>query len=135
MGEVKFGEILGPEDEILGSEEEASRAERVRGRFFATFRKAARYIPFADDLVAAYFCALDPATPHRVRAMLLAALAYFILPADMIPDFLIGVGFGDDAAVLFATINMVGSHITPTHREAARRAIAGDHAAAGRARG
>jgi uncharacterized membrane protein YkvA (DUF1232 family) len=134
MGEVKFGEIFGPEEIVLGAEEEASRAERVRRRFFATLRKAARYIPFADDLVAAYFCALDPGTPHRVRATLLAALAYFILPADLIPDFLIGVGFGDDAAVLLATINMVRSHITPAHREAARQAIDGGTPGSARAR-
>ena len=133
MGEVKYGEILGPET-ILGSEDEATRADRVRSRFFATLRKAARYIPFADDLVAAYFCALDPGTPHRVRATLLAALAYFILPADIIPDFLIGVGFGDDAAVLFAAINMVRNHITPAHREAAQRVIDGGAPSSARAR-
>jgi uncharacterized membrane protein YkvA (DUF1232 family) len=64
----------------------------------------------------------------------LAALAYFVLPTDMIPDFLIGVGFGDDAAVLLATINMVRSHITPAHREAARRVIDGGAPRPGRAR-
>jgi uncharacterized membrane protein YkvA (DUF1232 family) len=114
---VLYGEILAPE-------EEASRARRVRGRFWATFRKAARYIPFAEELVAAYHCALDPATPHRVRGILLAALAYFILPFDAIPDVLAGVGFSDDATVLLATIAMVRSHITDGHREAARRTLA-----------
>jgi uncharacterized membrane protein YkvA (DUF1232 family) len=125
MSQVKFGEILGPEDE-------ATRSERVRDRFFATLRKAARYVPFADDLVAAYFCALDPETPHSVRATLLAALAYFVLPTDAIPDFLAGIGFGDDAAVLFAAITMVRTHITPVHREAAKRALAGESPEAGR---
>ena len=123
MDEVKFGEILGPEDE-------ATRSERVRSRFFKTFRKAARYIPFADELVAASYCALDPATPHHVRAMLLAALAYFVLPTDAIPDFLVGIGYTDDAAVLLATIPLVRSHITPVHQEAARRALADDATAA-----
>lgn len=116
MAKVIFGEILEPEDET-------KREERVKGGFFATFRKAARYIPFADELVSAYFCALDPQTPHHVRAMLLAALAYFVLPTDAIPDFLVGVGFGDDAAVLLTTIAMVRTHISPIHREAARRAL------------
>jgi uncharacterized membrane protein YkvA (DUF1232 family) len=119
MRDVKFGEILGPE-------EETTRRERVTSRFFSTLRKAMRYIPFADELVAAYYCALDPETPHRVRAMLLAALAYFVLPFDTIPDFLVGLGFGDDAAVLLATITMVRGHIKDRHREAARRALAGE---------
>ena len=114
---VLFGEILGPEDE-------ATRSERVRGGFFRTLRKAARYIPFAEELVAAYYCAIDPDTPHRVRGMLLAALAYFVLPSDTVPDILVGIGFSDDAAVLLATITLVRSHISPDHLAAARRALA-----------
>lgn len=127
MTKVLFGEILGPEDE-------AKRSERVKRRFFETFRKAARYIPFAEELVAAYYCALDPETPHRVRAMLLAALTYFVLPIDTVPDFLVGIGFGDDAAVLLATITLVRAHITPVHLAAARRVLSDQGEAAGSAR-
>jgi uncharacterized membrane protein YkvA (DUF1232 family) len=127
MNRVLEGEILGPE---LTPEEEESRARRVRRRFIATFRRAMRYIPFSDEVVAAYFCALDPATPHRVRGTLLAALAYFVLPTDVIPDFIAGIGFGDDATVLLATITMVRSHISPVHREAARQFIEGEEAKA-----
>jgi uncharacterized membrane protein YkvA (DUF1232 family) len=118
MPDVLYGEILGPEPE-----DEARRSDRVRQKFWATFRKAARYVPFADDLVAAYFCALDPATPRRVRAVLLGALAYFIMPFDAIPDFLAGIGFSDDITVLVAAIALVRSHITAAHREAAKRAL------------
>ncbi|MBN9009315.1 MAG: DUF1232 domain-containing protein [Rhizobiales bacterium] len=116
MRDVKYGEILEPE-------EEAERAERVRSRFWSTFRRAARAIPFAEELVAAYYCALDPATPARVRGVLLAALAYFILPFDAVPDIIAGLGFTDDATILLATIGMVLAHITPVHREAARQAL------------
>ena len=118
MGQVLHGEILGPE------EDEASRAERVRRRFWSTLRKAARQIPFVDELVAAYYCALDPATPTRVRVTLLAALAYFVVPLDVVPDVLVGIGFTDDVTVLIGAIAMVGAHITPAHRDAARRALA-----------
>ena len=121
MDKVLHGEILGPE--VLAPEDEATRSERVRRRFWATLRKATRYVPFADDLVAAYFCALDPATPHRVRAILLAALAYFVLPFDAVPDLLAGIGFSDDVTVLVATIALVRAHITPAHRAAARRTL------------
>jgi uncharacterized membrane protein YkvA (DUF1232 family) len=51
-----------------------------------------------------------------------------------VPDFLVGVGFGDDAAVLLATITLVRAHITPIHLAAARRVLSGDCAAAGSAR-
>lgn len=118
---VLYGEILGPE--AAAGPDDETRARRVRSRFWATFRRAVRYIPFSDDLVAAYFCALDPDTPHRVRAVLLGALAYFVLPLDAIPDVLAGVGFTDDVTVLVAAIAMVKGHITASHREKARQAL------------
>jgi uncharacterized membrane protein YkvA (DUF1232 family) len=116
MGEVLHGEILGPEDE-------ATRSERVRAKFWSTLKKAARQIPFVDELVAAYYCAFDPETPARVRATLLAAFAYFVLPLDVIPDLLTGVGFTDDVTVLLGAIAMVRAHITDAHRAAARQAL------------
>lgn len=120
MPDILFGEILGP----VSPGEQEKRSESVKRRFWSTFRKAARYVPFADELVAAYYCALDPATPVRVRAVLLGALAYFVLPFDVIPDFLAGIGFSDDVTVLLTAIAMVRSHITDAHRDAARRALA-----------
>jgi uncharacterized membrane protein YkvA (DUF1232 family) len=122
MDDALIGEILEP-----GSGEEQNRREqRVRKQFWSTVRKAARKVPFMEDVVAGYFCALDPKTPARVRGILLAALAYFVLPLDFIPDFLLGVGFTDDVAVLMAALGAVRSNITDAHRLAARRALA-DH--------
>src|SRR5215212_9018222 len=117
MGRVLDGEILGPESE-------SARAGRVKKRFWPTLKRAARQIPFAENLVAAYYCAFDPNTPVRVRGILLGALAYFVLPFDLLPDFLPGVGFTDDASVLLLAIGTVSAHITAAHREAAKRALA-----------
>jgi uncharacterized membrane protein YkvA (DUF1232 family) len=122
MTEVKFGEILGPEDE-------ATRTKRVRSKFWTTLKRAARAIPFLEELVAAYYCALDPATPHRVRGVLLAALAYFVLPFDAVPDIIAGAGFADDVTILVAAISAVRAHITPRHRQAAKDALADGEAA------
>ena len=80
-------------------------------------------IPFAEDAVAAYYCALDRQTPLAVRAALWGALAYFVMPFDVIPDYLPLIGYTDDAAVLATAIRMVASHMLPEHREAARRAL------------
>jgi len=99
------------------------REQRVRRDFWAKLKALGRHLPFVEDLLAAYYCTLDPATPTRVRAMLLAALAYFILPFDFIPDMLPVIGFADDAALLGATIALVSSHITSVHRAAAARAL------------
>ena len=81
--------------------QDAKRDERdVRRNFWPKFRKVAAQLPFAEDLLAAYFCAFDRETPHQVRAVLLGALAYFIMPFDVAPDMLLVLGFADDAAVL-----------------------------------
>lgn len=97
--------------------------ERVRADFWTTAKRAARHIPFMEELVAAYYCALDSKTPFRVRATAFGALAYFVLPVDAIPDFIFGLGFGDDIAVLTAAITSIRGHITPAHRAAARAAL------------
>lgn len=107
--------------EIIGPQEQ--REDKVRAGFWPTFRKAAARIPFSDEVVAAYYCALDPNTPNKVRMTLLAALAYFVVPLDMVPDFIVGFGFGDDIAVLTAALAAVRGSITDAHRDAARRVL------------
>jgi hypothetical protein len=62
--------------------------------------------------------------PGKVKAVLLGALAYFIMPLDTIPDFLAVVGFSDDIAVLTLAIATVRSNMTDAHREAAKKALA-----------
>ena len=96
----------------------------VRRGFWTKVRRCAAAIPFAEDLLAAYYCAFDRATPRHVQAALIGALAYFILPFDLIPDMLPVLGYTDDAAVLATALKLVSSHIKPEHRDAARQAIA-----------
>ena len=119
MKKVEIDEILMPGDEA----DQQSRAQEIREQFWEKARSAANRIPFMDEVIACYYCALDPETPTKVRGILLAALAYFILPLDSIPDFLLGFGFTDDIAVLTAAYTAVKSHITEAHREAAREKL------------
>ncbi len=109
-------------DEILVPGDEPGRESRVK----AGFCKAANRIPFMEDVVASYYCAMDPETPARVRGILFAALAYFVLPLDTIPDFLMGFGFTDDIAVLGAAIAAIRGHLKDTHRIAAKAALSRD---------
>lgn len=108
---------------IINVEDEARNAEVVDTGFWQKVRHLAGRLPFADTLVAAWFCTRDPETPPKVRAMLLGALAYFVTPIDLIPDFLLHLGFTDDATVLAAVIGLVGAHIKPQHRAEARKAL------------
>jgi len=91
--------------------------------FWKKLRKVAGQIPFAEDAAAAYFCAVDPATPSKVKATLFAALAYFVMPFDLIPDFFAGIGYSDDAAVLALAIGLVAREIKDEHRAKARAAL------------
>jgi uncharacterized membrane protein YkvA (DUF1232 family) len=108
----------------IGSDAGESEAERVRQAFWPKFRRFAARLPFAEDLLAAYYCAFDRNTPRHVQVALIGALAYFILPFDFIPDMMPVIGFTDDAAVLATAIRMVATHIGPAHYEAARRVLA-----------
>ncbi|WP_370874373.1 YkvA family protein [Amorphus orientalis] len=111
------------EPEILAPEHEFAQEEVVRSRFWRTLKRAVGQIPFVEDVVAAYYCALDPQTPLRVRATLFGALGYFVLPTDAVPDILLGIGFADDISVLVGAIALASTHIKDEHRREARRAL------------
>ena len=49
--------------------------EGLKRRFWDKLKRVARRIPFAEDLVAAFYCATDSATPSRVKLMLIGAIA------------------------------------------------------------
>jgi uncharacterized membrane protein YkvA (DUF1232 family) len=101
----------------------AKDRENVRRRFWIKLKRIAAQLPFAEDLLAAYYCAFDKQTPRHVQVALLGAIAYFILPFDFIPDVMPVLGFTDDAAVLATAIRMVATNIRPEHRDAARAAL------------
>ncbi|WP_127091291.1 YkvA family protein [Aquabacter cavernae] len=104
--------------------DQAQRDEKaVRRGFWRKLQRNAAAVPFAEDAVTAYFAAFDRDTPLKVRAGLMGALAYFLMPADMVPDFLPVLGFGDDAAVLIGAIKLLASNIQPHHRDAARATL------------
>jgi uncharacterized membrane protein YkvA (DUF1232 family) len=95
----------------------------VRQGFWPKVTRVAGQLPFAEDLLAAYYCALDRSTPNHVRVILFGALAYFVMPFDLVPDILPMLGYADDAAMLAAAIKTVADAIRPEHRDAARRKL------------
>jgi len=99
------------------------QSRRTKRKLIPKLLRVAGRIPFADDLASAYYCALDPDTPRKVKFVLFAALGYFVLPIDAIPDVLAGLGFTDDATVLATALGLVGAHIQDHHRVAARRLL------------
>ena len=111
-------DLSGPEVQL--PETIARNKQRVDEGFWTKVARYAGYVPFSEDVVAAWYCARDPETPLRVRAILFAAMGYFVVPTDLIPDFILGLGFTDDATVIATAIGLVSGHINEAHRKLAR---------------
>jgi uncharacterized membrane protein YkvA (DUF1232 family) len=108
------------EDMTFARTERDDDENALRSDFWRKVARVVAQIPFAADLLAAYYSALDQETPRHVKVTLFGAIAYFVLPIDAIPDMLPVIGFTDDAAVLATAIKLVTDHITPRHREQAK---------------
>ena len=111
---------------LVDSREFAQNKAQVEQGFWRKFKKVAGKIPFSEDLLAAYYCASDPASPFQVKVVLLTALAYFVIPTDLVPDIVAGLGFTDDAAVLMIALRTVAGHVTDAHKQRARSMLADD---------
>jgi uncharacterized membrane protein YkvA (DUF1232 family) len=59
-----------------------------------------------------YYALQAPNTPAWAKAVIVAALGYFISPVDVIPDVLPVIGYTDDLAVLVAAVATVATYIT-----------------------
>jgi uncharacterized membrane protein YkvA (DUF1232 family) len=95
----------------------------LRRKLWRKLKREAASLPFAEQLLTAHYCAFDRRTPLYVKAVLVGAVAYFVVPDRFIPKYVSLIGFADDAAVLAATFKAVSSHIKPEHKEAAQRTL------------
>ena len=126
--EAKFGAQLAPLPTSMALVPYAVRvnASLVRRGFWPKIRRVAAGVPFAEDAVALWFCTLDKETPASTKAMLFAALAWFVTPKPFrlrklpIP----GLNLADDAAVIAAALALARRSIQPRHREQARATLA-----------
>jgi uncharacterized membrane protein YkvA (DUF1232 family) len=101
----------------------ASGERGLRRKFWRKLLREAASLPFAEELLTAHYCAFDRQTPIYVKAVLVGAIVYFVLPDHLIPKYVSLIGFADDAAVLAAAVKAVSSSIKPEHREAAQRTL------------
>ncbi len=108
MPEEMVGHIVG---------DSAANERYVRANLGAKVRQTLGKLSFVREAVAAYFCARDANTPLRVKAAILAALAYFIMPLDVVPDLIAVLGYTDDATVFWAAYRLIAPHISAAHRE------------------
>ena len=126
--QVYRGKGAGIADEYEGALQNVSEAEQeqmVETGFWEKVRIYGSYVPFVRDAVAAYHCMLDEKVAMTTRAAIVMPLAYFVLPADVVPDLILGLGFADDAAVFAGAMRLFGGGMTDRHYEAADLALGG----------
>ncbi|UTW51848.1 DUF1232 domain-containing protein [bacterium SCSIO 12827] len=103
-----------PDDRDPGDEDLVTRD--LGGKVRRTIGK----VPFTRDAVAAFYAARDPATPTGVKIAVMSALAYFIVPFDLVPDFIAALGYTDDATVFYGAWRLLAPHLKPQHETKAR---------------
>ena len=87
--------------------------EYVESNIWNKLEKVGRKISFAKDIFALFHYLKDPLVRWQRKAVIVAALMYFIFPVDTIPDFAPLVGYLDDLGVITATLRFLGSELLP----------------------
>ena len=72
-----------------------------------------------------YYVMKEPGVPLSTKAEIAGALAYVIIPVDLIPDFIPVAGYTDDMAAVVAALKMVSSMVTPEIERKAKDKVRG----------
>ena len=64
-----------------------------------------------------YYILEDGKISMKNKALIIGALGYFILPIDIIPDFIAVLGYTDDLAVIFILLKQLQECNTPEIQE------------------
>ena len=70
-----------------------------------------------------FYCLQDKDTPAWAKGVIVGALGYLVLPADLIPDIIPGVGYGDDWGALVAALGTVAAYIKDDHKSKAQAQV------------
>lgn len=79
--------------------------------------------PVVYNALLLYYLLKSPDCTIEQKTLILGALGYLILPIDLIPDVIPGLGFTDDAAALVTVIKVVKNNITPEIENQAREKL------------
>ncbi|WP_245980056.1 YkvA family protein [Peribacillus asahii] len=72
-------------------------------------KKAGASVVYAVLLL--YYTLQKPEVPKKAKAVIIGALGYFILPVDLLPDMMLGIGFTDDLGALGVALFQVAMYI------------------------
>lgn len=85
----------------------------TEAKFFEKIRKFAKVsgIKVIYGALLLFYTLLEKNTPKLAKSIIIGALGYFILPTDMIPDFIPIVGFSDDLSAIMAALIAVALYV------------------------
>lgn len=86
-------------------------AEFIADQFESKMKKAGKGIRFTNDLIALFSYMTDPEVHWAKKTIVVAALLYFIIPIDAIPDLAPIAGYLDDMGVVGAAIKYLGTQL------------------------
>lgn len=76
-----------------------------------------------EKALTLYLTAQRPETPLWAKMVIYSALAYFVLPTDMIPDFVPLTGYADDLGTLATALGTVIMSVTPEIQQTAKERV------------
>lgn len=72
-----------------------------------------------------YYVAKSPYCPLKIKAAIYGALAYLIMPIDVVPDFIPVVGYSDDGAAIATALVLAQYYINDEIKEQAKEKLRG----------
>ena len=117
LKELDFGNRKGKSSESQNEEDVQKKIEYVDENLWGKLEKSGKRISFAKDILALYSYMKDPLVKWYRKAIVVAALIYFIVPIDTIPDITPLFGFLDDLGVITALLKYLGSELMQYYPE------------------
>lgn len=84
---------------------------KFAGKLAKVAKSAGRKMVYAALLL--YYVLKSPSVKKGDKTTIIGALGYFILPLDILPDFIPMVGFADDLSAILLALHAVWKNITP----------------------
>lgn len=120
LNELDFGNRKGKVEEDYDEAEVQKKIEYVDENLWRKLEKSGKRISFAKDILALYHYMKDPFVKWYRKAIVVAALVYFIVPIDTIPDITPLFGYLDDLGVITALLKYLGSELMGYYPEGYR---------------
>lgn len=112
---IRNGEETDPLGRVPEYETE-QKIQFVEENLWTKLQRSGKKISFAKDILALFNYMKDPVVSWHRKAIVVAALIYFIVPIDAVPDISPLIGYLDDLGVIAALLKFLGSEILPYYK-------------------